>query len=127
MENLDSVKKRLLAYLKSIRLSQAEFGRMMGVSTAYCSTMRESMSLEMQKKVKEAFPDLNMQWLIYGDGEMIVKGAGNNVQIGHNDYNSGAALEKAINEIAEQRKLTVESQSQISRLLSIIESTDDAS
>lgn len=121
MENLDTVKKRLLVYLKANRITQAEFGRMMGVSTAYVSTIRESISHDMQLKVKEAFPDLNMQWLLYGEGEMNIQGDGNNTQIGQNNYNSGGALEKAIDEIAEQRKLTAESQSQISRLLSIIE------
>ena len=121
MENLDTVKKRLLVYLKANRITQAEFGRIMGVSTAYVSTIRESISHDMQLKVKEAFPDLNMQWLLYGEGEMNIQGDGSNTQIGQNNYNSGGALEKAIDEIAEQRKLTAESQSQISRLLSIIE------
>ena len=77
MEKLDTVKERLLEYLKANRITQAEFGRMMGVSTAYVSTMRESLSLDMQKKVKAAFPDLNMQWLLFGEGDMIIKGAGN--------------------------------------------------
>lgn len=128
MEKLDTVKKRLLEYLKANRITQAEFGRMMGVSSAYVSTMRESLSLDMQKKVKEAFPDLNMQWLIFGEGEMIVKGDGNTTQTVQNTYINGStsALEKAFNEIAEQRKLTAASQSQVDRLLSIIETMQKA-
>ena len=128
MEKLDTVKERLLEYLKANRITQAEFGRMMGVSTAYVSTMRESLSLDMQKKVKAAFPDLNMQWLLFGEGDMIIKGAGTCTQIGQNTYNnnSSSALEKAIDEIAEQRKLTAASQSQVDRLLSIIENLQKA-
>lgn len=128
MEKLDTVKERLLEYLKANRITQAEFGRMMGVSSAYVSTMRESLSLDMQKKVKEAFPDLNMQWLIFGEGEMIVKGDGNTTQTVQNTYINGStsALEKAFNEIAEQRKLTAASQSQVDRLLSIIETMQKA-
>lgn len=128
MEKLDTVKERLLEYLRANRITQAEFGRMMGVSSAYVSTMRESLSLDMQKKVKAAFPDLNMQWLIFGEGEMIVKGDGNNTQTVQNTYINGStsALEKAFNEIAEQRKLTAASQSQVDRLLSIIETMQKA-
>ena len=128
MEKLDTVKERLLEYLKANRITQAEFGRMMGVSTAYVSTMRESLSLDMQKKVKAAFPDLNMQWLIFGEGDMIIKGTSNNTQNGQNTYINGStsALEKAIDEIAEQRKLTAASQSQVDRLLSIIENLQKA-
>ena len=128
MEKLDTVKERLLEYLKANRITQAEFGRMMGVSTAYVSTMRESLSLDMQKKVKAAFPDLNMQWLLFGEGDMIIKGTSNNTQNGQNTYINGStsALEKAIDEIAEQRKLTAASQSQVDRLLSIIENLQKA-
>lgn len=127
MENLDSVKNRLLAYLKANRITQAEFSRMTEVSSSYVSAMRESMSLDMQKKVKEAFPDLNMQWLIYGEGDMVIQGD-NSISVGrdNNGNINSCALEKAIDEIAEQRKLTAASQSQVDRLLSIIENLQKA-
>lgn len=127
MENLDSVKNRLLAYLKANRITQAEFSRMTDVSSSYVSAMRESMSLDMQKKVKEAFPDLNMQWLIYGEGDMVIQGD-NSISVGRDNNGSinSCALEKAIDEIAEQRKLTAASQSQVDRLLSIIENLQKA-
>lgn len=87
MENLDSVKNRLLAYLKANRITQAEFSRMTDVSSSYVSAMRESMSLDMQKKVKEAFPDLNMQWLIYCEGDMVIQGD-NSISVGRDNNGS---------------------------------------
>lgn len=121
MENQDSVKSRLLHFLKTQRISQTEFCRELGVSSAYVSTMRKGMSLQQQMKVREVYPELNLNWLLYGEGDMLLTGSGNNAQIGQNNYNSSGVLEQAISEIAEQRKLTAESQSQVSRLLSIIE------
>ena len=128
MENLDTVKKRLLEYLRSHRISQAEFGTRMGVSRSYVSTMRESMSHDMLVKLRQEFPDLNPNWLMYGEGNMEISGSSNCTQIGQNTYNnnSSSALEKAIDEIAEQRKLTAASQSQVDRLLSIIENLQKA-
>lgn len=128
MENLDTVKKRLLEYLRSHRISQAEFGTRMGVSRSYVSTMRESMSHDMLVKLRQEFPDLNPNWLMYGEGNMEISGSSNCTQIGQNTYNnnSSSALEKAIDEIAEQRKLTAASQSQVDRLLSIIETMQKA-
>ena len=49
-----------------------------------------------------------------GDNNTQVAGNGNNV-------NSSPTLDKAIDEIAEQRKLVAKSQEQIDRLLAIIE------
>ncbi len=128
MENLDTVKKRLLEYLRSHRISQAEFGTRMGVSRSYVSTMRESMSHDMLVKLRQEFPDLNPNWLMYGEGNMEISGSSNNTQNGQNTYINGStsALEKAIDEIAEQRKLTAASQSQVDRLLSIIENLQKA-
>lgn len=127
MENLDTVKKRLLEYLRSHRISQAEFGTRMGVSRSYVSTMRESMSHDMLVKLRQEFPDLNPNWLMYGEGDMVIQGD-NSISVGrdNNGNINSCALEKAIDEIAEQRKLTAASQSQVDRLLSIIETMQKA-
>lgn len=127
MENLDTVKKRLLEYLRSHRISQAEFGTRMGVSRSYVSTMRESMSHDMLVKLRQEFPDLNPNWLMYGEGDMVIQGD-NSISVGrdNNGNINSCALEKAIDEIAEQRKLTAASQSQVDRLLSIIENLQKA-
>lgn len=127
MEELNTVKSRLLNYLRERRITQAEFGRIMGLSSSYVSTMRESLSYDMLVKLRKEFPDLNTEWLQFGEGEMIIANESSNIQIGNgNKNNSARVLEKAIDEIAEQRKLTAESQSQVSRLLSIIETMQKA-
>lgn len=121
MKDLDTVKKRLLEYLRANRISQSEFGRIMGVSRSYVSTMREGMSFDKVDKLREKFPSLNIDWLLYGEGDMTIQD--NSISVGRDNNGSinSCALEKAIDEIAEQRKLTAESQRQVDRLLSIIE------
>lgn len=121
MKDLDTVKKRLLEYLRANRISQSEFGRIMGVSRSYVSTMREGMSFDKVDKLREKFPSLNLDWLLYGEGDMTIQD--NSISVGRDNNGSinSYALEKAIDEIAEQRKLTAESQRQVDRLLSIIE------
>lgn len=66
------VKDRLLEYLKFKRMTQAEFTKLMGVSGAYIGAMRRSISDEKVNKMRKLFPDLNITWLLYGDGEMLV-------------------------------------------------------
>lgn len=119
-----TVKERLSSYLKTKKISQSEFGRTIGVSSAYVSSIRKSIDKDKLRLIQEAYPDLSIDWLLYGEGEMLLsvsQSNASNMQIGQNSYNSSTALEKALDEIAEQRKLTTKSQQHIDRLLAIIE------
>ncbi len=68
--NALTVKERLLEFLKAERISKAEFARKMGVSEAYVSTMRKSLPEARVVKLTELYPELNRNWLLYGEGEM---------------------------------------------------------
>lgn len=52
---------------------------------------------------------------------VIVNGSGNVIQIGNNNnYNASGPLEMALNEIAEQRKMTEKALAQIDHLLGLL-------
>ncbi|MDE5874933.1 MAG: hypothetical protein K2H15_04740 [Muribaculaceae bacterium] len=72
MENQETVKQRLLTFLRSRGISNSEFARRLGVSVAYLGAMRKSMPEEKVAKVVELFPMLNRDWLLYGEGEMLL-------------------------------------------------------
>lgn len=64
------VKERLTEFLNYKGISKTEFGRKIGVSSAYVSSIRRSIDKEKVKSIALNFPDLNIDWLLYGDGEM---------------------------------------------------------
>lgn len=66
-----SVKQRLIDYLKFKHISKIEFGRAIGVSSAYVTSIRNSISPNKIQSIALKFPDLDIQWLLTGDGEMI--------------------------------------------------------
>ena len=66
---LDTFKSRLLWLLRNKRMSQTEFTRHLGVSPTYIGAMRKSMPADRLRKVLELFPDLNRDWLLYGEGD----------------------------------------------------------
>lgn len=67
MENSEStVKERLKSYLSANNISMAEFGRRIGVSSAYITSMRKSIQPDKVEKIKEEFPDLDIDWLLTG-------------------------------------------------------------
>lgn len=66
-----TVKDRLLYYLKTKRIRPAEFNRTFGVSRAYISSMRKAPGNEMLERISVEYPDLDLEWLMTGEGSMI--------------------------------------------------------
>lgn len=144
-----AVKERLIYFLESQKISKSEFGRTIGVSSAYVTSMRESISPEKIKSIALNYPNLNIQWLLTGEGDMLINAStiqaddntatatnGSTAVAGNgNSVTSSADLSIALEEIAAQRRLTEsaltlstklqdqasKNQQQIDRLLTIIE------
>lgn len=66
----ETVKDRLTRFLSAEGISKSEFARRMGLSTAYIGAMRKSMPEQKVVRMMELFPNLNRDWLLYGEGEM---------------------------------------------------------
>ena len=66
-----TVKQRLTRYIKSKGISTREFCRMIGVSETYVNSMRSSIQPDKLIRITHAFPDMNPEWLLTGDGEML--------------------------------------------------------
>lgn len=67
----ETIKHRLIALLKEKRMTQTEFAKRLGASPTYLGAMRKAMPADKLRKVYEMFPDLNRDWLLYGEGEML--------------------------------------------------------
>lgn len=61
-----TVKERLKAYLSENNITMAEFSRRIGVSPAYITSMRKSIQPDKVERIKEEFPDLDIDWLLTG-------------------------------------------------------------
>lgn len=66
-----TVKKRLLEFLRHKRITQSALSKMLNVSPAYVGAMRKSLPEDKVLKLSELFPDLNRDWLLYGEGNML--------------------------------------------------------
>lgn len=66
-----SVKERIIEYTKFKEISTREFCRIIGVSETYVNSMRNSIQPDKLVRIVHAFPDLNTEWLLTGEGEMI--------------------------------------------------------
>ena len=117
------VKERLREYIKTLNISEREFCRQIGVSSSYVNNIRQSIQPDKMKAIGEKFPELNPMWLLTGDGTMrngdntnrISAVAGNGNQVTTNDIAGLIELQKGYQEMIKEKD------SQIARLISVIE------
>ena len=119
-----NVKSRLLDFVSYTQLSRRKFQERIGVSNSYIQNISESIGADVMNRISIQFPELNTSWLLTGEGSMLKNtSASSNTAEGRNgnNVNISLTLDKAIDEIADQRKLVAKSQEQMDRLIAIIE------
>lgn len=67
----ETVKERLIYYLKSIPMSQKAFCDKIGVSKGYITNIVSGFGRDVLFRIKSEFPELSIPWLLYGEGEML--------------------------------------------------------
>ena len=74
MENLE-MKDRIAHIIRAKNLTAAEFAFQLGIQPSNISHLlsgRNNPSLDFVKKLKETFPEYNLDWIVMGKGPMTV-------------------------------------------------------
>lgn len=134
-----TLKDRVYFFIESQKISKSEFERRCGLSNGYVNAMREGFGTKKLEQVLRAFPQLNREWLLFGEGEMTsdppqtqTQQAGDNARqqqaLGNGitqTIEESETLTMALDEISEMRKALTEAmrinQEHTSRLLAIVE------
>lgn len=66
-----SVKERLVEFIKYKRISQRKFQETAMISNGFVSNIKKSIASDTIMKISKAYPELNIDWLLEGEGEMI--------------------------------------------------------
>jgi phage repressor protein C with HTH and peptisase S24 domain len=66
-----SVKKRLKEYLNYQEMTISDFERTISASNGYVNSISKSIGINKLEKIVENFPNLDLEWLLTGSGEMI--------------------------------------------------------
>ena len=67
----DTIKDRTIEFIKYKGISMKTFEDKCELSTGYVTSMRKGYGTGKLNNVLKAFPDLNREWLLYGEGEML--------------------------------------------------------
>ena len=66
-----TVKQRLIEYLKYKGIGRNKFEMLAGISTGYITNIKKAPGASHLVKILSAAPDLNKDWLLTGEGEML--------------------------------------------------------
>lgn len=78
----ETVKQRLVHYLKYKKIGQNKFERLAGISNGYIANLKYAPKDAILTKILAAAPDLNRVWLLSGVGDMLLPDHGANVVSG---------------------------------------------
>lgn len=67
----ETVKDRLMLFIKEKGLSQKRFEETAHISNGYVNNLKASPSSKVLQKIFCAFPDLSQSWLLTGEGPML--------------------------------------------------------
>lgn len=71
MPDLQTVKERLICFLKANNMGQRKFEMLCGLSNGYVNNIRVSIQPKKLQSIALQFPDLNTSWLLTGEGFML--------------------------------------------------------
>lgn len=66
-----TVKQRLIAFIDYLGKSKNAFEKACGLSTRYVSNISASISPDKLKQISLKHPELNIEWLLTGEGDML--------------------------------------------------------
>lgn len=67
----NSVKERLIAFIDYKGITKNKFETLCGLGKRYVSNISRSISPDVAERISLTFPDLNMGWVMTGEGEML--------------------------------------------------------
>jgi len=70
------MKKRLILFLKYLGIGQLAFEENVGLSRGYVNKVGDNITLKSLDKIEAAYPELNINWLKTGSGEMLKQSSG---------------------------------------------------
>jgi phage repressor protein C with HTH and peptisase S24 domain len=66
----NTVKERTIKFVNQLGIKMKDFEKRCNLSTGYVTSMRKGFGSEKLKNVLNEFPQLNRDWLLYGEGSM---------------------------------------------------------
>ena len=125
----DTLKERLIEFIKSQGLSQGKFEKRMNFSNGYVNSISKGIGGDKLQRIIGEFPQLNSDWLLYGRGNMLnneKEVPAGNIEMSREVVDKISQLIDTVcsqqGMIADQQKLIADQHRTIDRLTTSVES-----
>lgn len=106
------VKERLRRYIAHSGLSERQFCLSIGVSTSFVANISKSIQPDKVNRISKQFPELNMGWVLTGEGEMLLSES-----CQENNDTEGAVIKAILLTLEMQRESNRKLMEQMDRIL----------
>jgi hypothetical protein len=118
------MKERLIQFLVHLGMGQTKFEEKVGLSRGFVNTLKDNLTIKTLKRITDAYPELNEDWLKTGQGEMLkniqnLENVSGSVAIGR-DAN-GSEIHITSQKMDEFIRIMEKNQEHTDRMLTIIE------
>lgn len=120
----ETVKDRLMLFIKEKGLSQKRFEETAHISNGYVNNLKASPSSKVLQKIFCAFPDLSQSWLLTGEGPMLTSSSDTSIVNGDHSSQAVGAGATAVNGegVKECLEIIRQQQESISKLVETVNS-----
>ena len=120
----ETVKDRLMLFIKKKGLSQKRFEETAHISNGYVNNLKASPSSKVLQKIFCAFPDLSQSWLLTGEGPMLTSSQDDVITNGSHSSQAVGAGATAVNGegVKECLEIIRQQQESISKLVETVNS-----
>lgn len=67
------IKERVFEFIESLNMPVSRFEKRCGLSNGYLKSVKGAFSINKVENILNAFPELNRDWLINGNGQMLIE------------------------------------------------------
>lgn len=93
---MQGIKDRLLLFLAAKEIRPATFERQMGISGGYLRNTTGNFGIDKLEKMHVVYPDLNIVWLLTGEGYMFVTEPENTIELQYGDRIQGSNIKNRV-------------------------------
>ena len=124
MDTKETIANALKGHIRKKGITQREAAYKIGISPSHLANLlnaREAIGYASARKICDAFPEINVSYIMTGDGDLLGSGNININQVDHSPHSTitqGADHDKEVTQLREQ---LAQAQAEKERLLGIID------